>query len=113
MAQLDTGVPTGARVTINGFPLMSLTAPAVLLLVVVAILRGMLVPRRTYDDMRTFLTADRDQWRDAHRFSEVAREMQERQINELLEHARTTDAFIRAIPRAADQSSKPAERRHR
>lgn len=101
---------------IGDLPVIGLTAPGILLLVVILILRGQLVPRRTYDDMRVFLTTDRDQWRDAHHFSEVAREMQDRQISELLEHARTTDAFIRALPHAAagrDQPPPEVGRRHR
>jgi len=61
---------------------------------VVLIFRGAMVPRRTYDDM----VHDRDEWRAAHRISETARQVSADQVDELLEHARTTDAFIRALP---------------
>ena len=63
-------------------------------LVVIAIMRGNLVPRRTVDDV----IHDRDEWRAAHRISEAARVEGASQVEELLEHARTTDAFIRSLP---------------
>jgi hypothetical protein len=69
--------------------------------VVLTIVRGLLIPRRTYDDMREFLIADRDQWRAAHAISETARDMQDKQILELLEQSRTTLAVVRAIAVAA------------
>ena len=58
------------------------------------VLSGWLVPRRTYRD----ILHDRDEWRAAHRISEQARAESADQVGELLEHARTTDAFIRSLP---------------
>ena len=56
--------------------------------------RGKLVPRSALDDV----IQDRNDWRDAHRLSEAARQASADQVEELLEHARTTDAILRALP---------------
>lgn len=58
------------------------------------------VDRRDTDHVReiTDIAHDRDEWRTAHRISETARQVAADQVDELLEHARTTDAFIRALP---------------
>lgn len=44
------------------------------------------------------ISHDRGEWRTAHRISETARLEAVGQVHELLEHARTTDAFIRSLP---------------
>lgn len=59
------------------------------------VISGFLIPRRTHKD----IVHDRDEWRAAHRISETARQVAADQVDELLEHARTTDAFIRSLPR--------------
>lgn len=64
---------------------------------VLLILLGRLVPRRTLEDAMH----DRDMWRAAHMISEQARAEGAAQVEELLEHARTTDAFIRSLPNPA------------
>lgn len=63
--------------------------------------RGKLVPRSALDDERE----DTKHWRDAHNLSEQARLTSAAQVSELLEHARTTDAFIRALPRPKGEPS--------
>lgn len=68
---------------------------ALVCIFVIMVLRGDLVPRRTYNDG----LRDRDEWRAAHRISETARQVAADQVEELLEHARTTDALIQALPR--------------
>lgn len=75
-------------------------------LAVLLVLRGWLVPRRSLLDIQE----DRDYWRAAHersenarRISVSAREQSDAQIAELLEHARTTDAFIRSLPLPAKE----------
>jgi hypothetical protein len=79
-------------------------ATAVLVVVILLILAGRLVPRRVVSDIRS----DRDDriaemreevltWRTAYETSEKAREVIQNQFGELLELARTTDQFIRAI----------------
>lgn len=83
---------------IEGLPLSTLTPIGLLVLVAVfpylQMARGKLVPRSTLDDV----IHDRDEWRASHRISETARQVSADQVSELLEHARTTDAFIRAFP---------------
>lgn len=71
-------------------------AVALLTLVVLLILLGRLVPRRTLEDVRADrnerlaeLLADRDKWRDAFLESEVGRVEAQRQAGELLELSRT------------------------
>lgn len=88
---------------IDGIPvtpvggIIALLLSAVLGLVVRAVVKGDLIPRRTYDDM----LRDRDNWRAAHQTSELARAELAGQGRELLEHARTTDAFIRSVSAVA------------
>jgi hypothetical protein len=83
---------------IDGIPVLQVGAGGLVTLFVVAILVGRLVPRRTLDD----ISHDRDEWRTAHRISETARVEQSAQLTELLEHARTTDAVLRSLPRPKD-----------
>jgi hypothetical protein len=66
---------------------------------------GRLVTRREIDRMVddhvreiADVSHDRDEWRAAHRISETARQVAADQVDELLEHARTTDRFIRSLP---------------
>lgn len=58
------------------------------------------VDRRDADHAREMadISHDRDEWRTAHRISETARQVAADQVEELLEHARTTDKFIRSLP---------------
>ncbi len=65
--------------------------------------RGKLVPRSTLDDV----VHDRDEWRASHRISEAARVTASSQVAELLEHARTTDSFIRSLPHPLDRVEPP------
>jgi hypothetical protein len=80
---------------LDQLPIGGLSAGAILSIVVLMILRGALVPRRTHEECR----ADRDSWRVAWEASEEARRVQAAQLGELLELAKTTDKFIRALPR--------------
>jgi hypothetical protein len=72
--------PTGALVAIVMFPYLQMA-------------RGKLVPRSALDDERE----DTLEWREAHRISEAARGQLAEQVNELLEHARTSDALLRSL----------------
>ena len=72
---------------------------------------GRLVPRSTYDKLEALyvrqiedIDHDRTEWRAAHRISESARAEAVGQVHELLEHARTTDAFIRSLPHPGDRT---------
>lgn len=82
---------------LDGVPLGVLTPSALLSIVVLMILTGRLIPRRTYDDMMH----DRDEWRAAHRISETARVESVSQVDELLEHSRTTSGVLDALRAAA------------
>lgn len=84
---------------IEGLNLAQIGAGGLVTLFVLAILTGRLVPRRNLDDV----VRDRDEWRAAHTISENARLEGQKQVNELLEHARTTDAFIRSLPHPQDR----------
>lgn len=63
-------------------------------LFVIAVLRGRLVPRKTMEDA----LKDRDDWKSAHTISETARLEMAGQVKELLEHARTSQALLEALP---------------
>lgn len=72
----------------------------ILFLPYIQMARGKLVPRSAIDDER----ADTEKWRQAHEVSEKARieliaqgrEMSA-QVSESLEHARTVEAFLKAL----------------
>lgn len=70
-----------------GLPLTALGPGALLSIAILLLLFGRLVTRRELDDIKE----DRDKWR------ETAQELSG-QVAELLEHSRTTDAFIRSLP---------------
>lgn len=95
MVPYSTMTPLGALVLVLALPYLQMA-------------RGKLHPQATMDRMveehnRQLDDAhhDRDEWRAAHRISETARQVHADQVDELLEHARTTDAFIRALPSAS------------
>lgn len=69
-------------------------AAALLVLVVLFILTGRLVPRRTHED----ILADRDNWRQAYLQSEAARQVEHEQTGELLEMARVGNTILGALP---------------
>ncbi|MFJ1648030.1 hypothetical protein [Streptomyces sp. NPDC088258] len=72
-------------------------AVALLAIVVLMVLTGRLVPRRTYDDLKE----ERNTWRAAHTTSEEARRLERDQTQELLELSRTADRVLTALPRSA------------
>jgi len=67
---------------------------ALLTLVILLILTGRLVPRRTHEDT----LADRDNWRSAYLESEKARKVEHEQTGELLEMARLGGHILTALP---------------
>lgn len=58
------------------------------------LMTGILVPRRSLEDVKE----DRDAWREAHRLSEEARQELQSQNTTLLETTRTIEELIRALP---------------
>lgn len=79
-------------------------AVALLALVVLMVLTGRLIPRRTYDDLRE----ERDTWRSAHSTSEEARRLEREQVDELLELSRTADRVLTALPRMSSRQEEVA-----
>ncbi|MET9909666.1 hypothetical protein ABZZ74_23175 [Streptomyces sp. NPDC006476] len=67
---------------------------ALLTLVILLILTGKLIPRRTHEDV----IADRDNWRSAYLESEKARKVEHEQTGELLEMARLGGHILTALP---------------
>ncbi|CUW31799.1 hypothetical protein [Streptomyces reticuli] len=67
---------------------------ALLTLVVLLILTGRLVPRRTHEDA----LADRDNWRAAYLESEAARKVEHEHVAELLEMAKIGGHILTALP---------------
>lgn len=96
----DYGLPTSiVQATTDGaalwgIPLSTLTPAGLLAIIVILIATGGLVPRRTLND----IVHDRNEWRTAHRISEQARIELSGQVDELLEHARTTNDVLRSLP---------------
>lgn len=92
------GIPAGF---VTGSGLSGLVALAVLL-----IMGGKLIPKSTHDQA----IADRDkqiEFLKSALLTEVERgRVRDGQVSELLEHARTTNAFIRAMPRATPEAAQ-------
>lgn len=83
----------------------------VVLLVGWLVWTGRLVPRPSVEELRASYERqledahhDRDEWRAGHRISETARQIATDQVDELLEHARTTDQFIRSLGRPSQEA---------
>lgn len=68
---------------------------ALLTLVVLLILTGRLIPRRTHEDA----LRERDTWRQAFLESEAARKVEHEQVEELLEMAKLGGHILAALPR--------------
>lgn len=77
-----------------GVPVGSIGATGILGIVVLLVLMGKLVPRRSMEDA----IKDRDDWRAAHGVSEEARIELQQQVGELLQLSRLTTTFIQTIP---------------
>ena len=84
-------------------------AAALLALVILLILTGRLIPRRTHEDV----IADRDNWRSAFLQSEAARRVEHDQTEELLEMAKLGGHILTALPRPgkADEGEVAADAR--
>lgn len=77
-----------------GVPVGSIGATGILGIVVLLVLMGKLVPRRSLEDT----LKERDDWRAAHGVSEEARIELQQQVGELLQLSRLTTTFIQTIP---------------
>lgn len=85
-------------------------ATAVLILVVLAIVTGRLIPRRSLEDVR----ADRDarlaeerargdEWRAAAQAQDTRNDLLSTQVGQLLDAARTTNALIEGLRQASQE----------
>lgn len=72
-------------------------AVAVALFVCWMIGTGRLVTRREVDALRK----DRDEWQSAYRASEVERNLSARQVSEMLEHSKVSEAVLGALSEIA------------
>ncbi|MEV7034648.1 hypothetical protein AB0N99_31005 [Streptomyces sp. NPDC093272] len=84
-------------------------ATALLALVVLWVLSGRLVPRKTHEDVIT----DRNNWRKAFLESEAARKVEHDQTEELLEMAKLGGHILTALPHlgTADEREVKADAR--
>lgn len=78
---------------IDGVPILELTPSVLLGIVILMVLTGRLVPRRTFQDMKE----DRDGWRAAHRVSEEARVEISKQLDVALEVGDTMRQVLTGI----------------
>lgn len=70
-------------------------------LVVVSLLRGWLVPGKTVEREQQQLVTRAEDWKQAHALSEQAREIQARQLDEILDVVRATNATLAPSREAA------------
>lgn len=78
---------------LEGIPVVGLTAPGLLGLVVLLLLLGKIVPRATYLDK----SEEANRWREAYEKEREARATSEAQTKELLEVGRTNLALLKAL----------------
>lgn len=76
-----------------------------LALAVLLILRGSLVPRSVVEQMRQDKDAQIQVWQSAYEKSQTAVETKDRQIDALLEAAKTTTHVVTALSEAAGMNS--------
>lgn len=77
----------------EGISLVSLTPPALLGLAILMILTGRLWTNSAYQQK----AEEAEKWREAYEKEREARAMADAQTNELLDTAKTSQAFIRAV----------------
>ena len=91
---------------VDGIPLVGLTAPTILGVVFLMVMTGRLIPRATFLDK----VEEANRWREAYEKEREARALSDAQTAHLLELAKTTHDFIKAIlnnSRAVRESGDP------
>lgn len=78
---------------IEGLPVVSLTAPTLLLVAVLLIFTGRLIPRPQYREM----LAEKERWRHAYEAEREARSTSDSQTAQLLEFAKTNHSVVTAM----------------
>lgn len=93
-------------------PAANLTASALLGLAVLLVFSGLLIPRWVVTQIKANADAntaqaqrEADNWKAAYQAVATARELQSKQLDDLLELARTQDQFIRALPAASRKAA--------
>lgn len=92
---------------LEGIPIVGLTAPGLLLIIVLLMMLGRIVPRSTLLDK----AKDAEHWRSAYEKEREARAISDAQTVELLELAKTTHDLITAIFINSNRAQQ-AEDRH-
>lgn len=86
---------------IEGLPLADIGYGAIVTLVILLVLTGKLVPRRVLEDA----FRQRDNWQAAAERKDETIGVLSQQVGELvLEHAKSTEQLIRALPQAVTQA---------
>lgn len=88
----------------EGISIAALTPAGLLLVTVLMILTGRLVPRSTHQDAKK----EADQWHQAYELERVARNTADAQNRELLEVAKASAGFLKAVSEHAG-ISQPEE----
>jgi len=88
--------------TIDGVPLIGLTAPALLGIAILAIILGRLIPRWTYMEK----VRECERWRQAYEVERDARATSNKQTIELLEVVKTNHTIITAIFKNLDDERR-------
>jgi hypothetical protein len=89
----------------SGYLTPTIGATGLLALAVILIFRGSLVPRSTVDQMRKDKDDQIAMWKNAFETSQQAVALKDRQIDTLLEAARTTTHVVTAVSEAAGLNS--------
>lgn len=77
----------------EGIPVVQLTPSVLLGIAILMLLLGRLVPRATYLDKSN----EAEKWRQAYEAERAARTISDAQTRELLEIAKTSELFLRAV----------------
>lgn len=83
-------------------------AVALLAVVVLMVLTGRLIPRRTYDDLRE----ERNMWRTATQDAERLAHRQQNQLDEMLELSRTAGHVLTSLPGQGVSTGDPVDQAH-
>lgn len=81
------------QMAIDGLPLVGLSAPAIVSVIILMLLTGRLWTNAAYQQK----CKESDQWREAYEKEREARTQSDHQTGELLELAKTTNSFIMAV----------------
>lgn len=84
-------------ITIDGVPLVGLTAPTILGIFFIMFMRGDIIPGKVHRERVQDYKEEAEAWKKAHDISENARSILNRQNSELIEVGKTVQAIAHAI----------------